>query len=77
MPTRGIVVGLGHLPAALSPGRQTCLGAGNPLSRLGRPKGMATITGLLLIITLLLSLGLGALAAGTRLSRRLARRRER
>jgi len=38
---------------------------------------VATITGLLLIITLLLSLGLGFLAAGTRFSRRLARRHER
>jgi len=38
---------------------------------------MATLTGLLLIITLLLFLGLGFLAAGTRLSRRLARRLER
>jgi hypothetical protein len=38
---------------------------------------VASITGLLLIITLLLSLGLGLLAAGTRLSRRLARRHER
>jgi len=38
---------------------------------------VATITGLLLTITLLLSLGLGFLAAGTRFSRRLARRHER
>jgi len=38
---------------------------------------VATVTGLLLTITLLLSLGLGLLAAGTRVGRRLARRHER
>ena len=48
-----------------------------PAARPAPSKGMATVTGLLLIITLLLSLGLSFLAAGARLSRRLARRLER
>ncbi len=42
-----------------------------------RPNDVETITTLLFTITLVLSLGLGALAAGTRFSRRLARRHER
>jgi hypothetical protein len=42
-----------------------------------RLKAMEALTSLLFSITMVLSLSLGLLAAGTRVGRRLARRRER
>lgn len=50
---------------------------GNHPSAAGRPNDVESITTLLFTISLVLSLGLGALAAGTRVGRTLARRHER
>lgn len=53
-----------------------CLSGNRPLPSTRR-NDVDALTSLLFTITLVLSLGLGALAAGTRLSRKLARRHER
>ena len=48
-----------------------------PLARRRRRNGVASLTSILITLTIVLSLGLGALAAGTRAGRAFDRRRGR